>query len=616
MIYSKDQGKKTVLILRNLRKEESDFLKKLDKKTINLYYADNLKFKSYFRGFSTNIHQISPEAVQKIDDALFKKIVNFGDKFIENERIVNRLNIEKFNFWHLNKFRLYYQIRESYYVVEDILERSKSARELHVFSSVDYSKYQDFPENVHFHIDSDFSKKRDLKPYFTLFSYSLVFLYRAIIGFFQQSTLFGSSHYIYDLLDHHHVFLSQKSFQPKIGNLYYNYLLEQFPDFFVRLQEIQPPKLNGKKNYFQYVYDKEGIRFNCENILFQSLFSIKNWWQINKAAKKIRQELNEIKKADISKVEYRFIDFLLQHKKTLYYYLFRYIAFKRWFQKNQHIRTITAVGENASIPKIMLDAAKTQRIKTFGIQHGIAGVNPDYRFTEYDIKQYQPMPDKTLVWGSIWKSILVEKSNYLPSTIKVTGQLRTDIISLIQQNDKKLAKQSFRVIFYSQPLEENYKKRILEILFKGFKALENQKIELIIRLHPKEKNLTFFYEVAERLNNRSWKFSDNTDLYFQLETADLVITVHSTVGTEAIYFQKPLIIIDPYMKDLVGYLRNRVAISARNEKELKNVIISIITGRNIVSTKHLDQYIKEHAFKIDGKVAERIVSFIENFEAV
>ncbi|MCK5078526.1 MAG: CDP-glycerol glycerophosphotransferase family protein, partial [Bacteroidales bacterium] len=102
----------------------------------------------------------------------------------------------------------------------------------------------------------------------------------------------------------------------------------------------------------------------------------------------------------------------------------------------------------------------------------------------------------------------------------------------------------------------------------------------------------------------------SVDLYLLISVCDILITCFSTVGTETIYFGKPLIILDHLKQDIQNYHKEGVALQASNEKELENHIANILSGKTSIDKEAYERFISKYAFAIDGKASERAIGFI------
>ena len=59
----------------------------------------------------------------------------------------------------------------------------------------------------------------------------------------------------------------------------------------------------------------------------------------------------------------------------------------------------------------------------------------------------------------------------------------------------------------------------------------------------------------------------------------MLITCFSTVGAEAVYFHKPLLILDHLGQDVQGYIREKVAFEARDWQTLEEVLLEVLSGK-------------------------------------
>ena len=82
------------------------------------------------------------------------------------------------------------------------------------------------------------------------------------------------------------------------------------------------------------------------------------------------------------------------------------------------------------------------------------------------------------------------------------------------------------------------------------------------------------------------------------------------MGTEALYFQKPLVILDHYKEDLLGYAKEKVAFHATNESELQHFLEEVLDENKLMDAGDIENYISGVAHKIDGLVSERLWKLI------
>ena len=97
-----------------------------------------------------------------------------------------------------------------------------------------------------------------------------------------------------------------------------------------------------------------------------------------------------------------------------------------------------------------------------------------------------------------------------------------------------------------------------------------------------------------------------------ISKAAMVITSFSTVGLESIFFNKPLIIIDPLKQDIQGYHKDKIAIQASNSEELTKSVRGILNGSLTFDKDIYNKYLLNQVYKIDGKVSERCIKIIKS----
>ena len=264
----------------------------------------------------------------------------------------------------------------------------------------------------------------------------------------------------------------------------------------------------------------------------------------------------------------------------------------------------------------MFDAAKAVGMTTIGLQHGtIHEMHFSYRFTQEEMEAHRPVPDHMLTWGEHWVRSLREHGNYPASTLHLTGQPRADIIPVLKGLEKtdvlpwldetkpliSFATQMFR----TDELRKKGAEAVLEF------AQQHPEIQVVFKLHPREKDLSFYQSLIDQYGCKNVRQEPAVDLYSLLAISDALITISSTVGAEAIYFHLPLVVLDLWEEDSMGYIESGIGLAARNGEELGQVISDVLAGNRSLNQEQYDRYIRDFGYKIDGKAGERIVQFIK-----
>ena len=137
------------------------------------------------------------------------------------------------------------------------------------------------------------------------------------------------------------------------------------------------------------------------------------------------------------------------------------------------------------------------------------------------------------------------------------------------------------------------------------------KVHLIVRLHPREfDNPEYYSEIAKQTGCINYEIDTTSDLYQLIASCDVLITCFSTVGTETVYFHKPLIILDHLKQDVQGYIAEGVAFQATDADSLTRILTGILNGNLKIDRAKYDDFIQKYAYRIDGKVVERCIEAI------
>jgi len=549
----------------------------------------------------TQPFELDFESKQKIYRKVFESVIQFGQKNFLGKPVAGLLSFENLNLWFYSKFRIYFDLCQIYYLREEISYFSSRYDQVIWFGSEEIS---DLPSNVvskHRPARKSWQHKRMMFQYFFLSGW------RAILGSLISLKKKGPVHLMIDRPDRRQAYLNRNDLSEYWDDNVLGYLMEGYRDQYVFLDEIGFPKFEDTIHYGwnnRYLKKYRGReRTIGEWIMFRAIFSFRIWTKASKIHKALMESIQKLA-SDTIGIENDISNQLNKLKPTHCYYIFRYLAFQGFFRRNSQFKTITTTDENGSFNKVILDAAKSKSVTTIGIQHGVVHeLHPAYMLTKSD-HQYSPVPDLTLVWGPNWKEILVNQGNFDPASIQITGQIRTDIIPKMLGEQEKIEVASKPIVFASQPLRDRVLRRRMAVdVFEAVKDIAGA--SLTVKMHPLEFDYDFFEEIAQSVGLEKYKLVKSQDLYQVLAESTMVITHTSTVGAEAVYFGKPLIILDHFREDIHNYHRQGVARMATNSKELKNDINGFLTGNIQIDQQAYDQFIQKYAFKIDGKAADR-----------
>ncbi len=578
--------------------EEDDIFRKISSKESEIILFSNVSLPEKLTGFSKGAIELSSDEKREINYQLFDQILKFGEIKIDETAIADLLMVEKASIWHYHKFRTYFHIRNLTYEIRLIENLTKEYQQITYYGESDSLKHYPFSfPGLTIHAMGNKKLKTN---YRTLFLYSLFFVTRTLIAYLKIKNLKRVKHIV---IDHSikQTCLNLKTLKPEPGNYNLAYLFEKLDDDFIILEDVDIPKFH-KGSEFRIHSDsfRSGRnKFFGEFILFGGLKSSGVRKQVKFFSSALYQQYDIIE----SRLTNPFDLIILNHLRSLHssskLFLFKYFAYKKFFSKHQ-FSTISTIDENSPRIKSILDAAKSNAIKTIGIQHGtIHDLHPAYMFTHQD-RERKTVPDFTLVWGERWKELLATKGNYNPDSLIITGQIRTDIIPVLKNrkiNDVISIPENTRVIlFASQPQQDPAlrEKSALDV-FGAMKSVPDA--HLIVKLHPAEKNdVNYYVELAKKAGCTNYQIIREIDLYLMLSLSDIVITCFSTVGAETVYFDKPLIILDHLKQDIQGYLKEGIAFQATNREELKNYIEKLLSRSIGCSGRELSELYPQFCF--------------------
>jgi len=224
--------------------------------------------------------------------------------------------------------------------------------------------------------------------------------------------------------------------------------------------------------------------------------------------------------------------------------------------------------------------------------------------------------DSLAVWGRSTAGLMKQRG-IEPSRVRITGCPKFDVLNDLKAfsgNRRATPDNRPMALFASETMTADEYERVSGMLFGAFKSLDN--VRLVVKLHPRE-TIGDFYKREARLNGIKADVIKDCDLYSMLSASDLVITMTSTTGLEALIFGKPLITLDvAYESSQVPYTRYGASISAKSPEELRNAVNSVLRGgRKTGIIRNGRKLISDYAYKIDGKSTKRIIKLVYKLKA-
>jgi hypothetical protein len=564
---------------------------------------------------------LTPSAKKLLYAQTLNALLEFGDKQVSGIAISDWFTFGSMPLWHYQRFRIFFPLRTLIHELSELQKMAVHSGKVTCFTSSNLLfEYPDLPPNV----DLRVSRQSETKKinYRVVIKFALFVLLRFIIGAIQIFNLREKKHLILDRSEKQ-VCIDPLTLRSKQDNYNLSYLLDRSGKEFIALSEVDIPKFHSSSNFRLHFYHfwQQGRMSRTiygEFILFKAMLRPSLRKEKRRILRVLNHSIERIGESTLSPYERIIFTLFVELQRTNGFFITKHLAYLRFFKK-YHFITISCIDENSPAVRCILDAGRAHGAKTIAIQHGnIGNVQPTYLYTKRD-KEKRIMAENTLVWGNNWKEFLIITGNYPPESIHIIGQLRTDVIPRLKNAGMldihhELAGEKYLVVFASQPQPDAYLRRL--VAHDVFTAVKDEKdILLLVKLHPAERYAFDYYNsIAIEAGCPNYKLVYDIDLYRLISACQVLITCNSTVASEAIYFGKPLIILDHLHEDVLGYHAAGVAEQAFGSEDVKKMVRGFLDGQIKPDEKAYESFISRYAFRIDGHAVDRCLGFIKSLE--
>ena len=596
---------KTVIINRKLTESEMEEVRQLAESGSELFAFPGNNLPDFAQRITLN-----PEGKKAINYKMMSEVLGFGDLLAGDKTVAQLFSIDTASVWHYHKFRVYFAVRNLMYFLQPVQQRFNSFENHRWFVNPEVKPLKKlFPE-----IDFRFPDVESEAP----FNFRILFSYLALILFRVSVYLFAlhkKPEYLLYMTEKYSTVLDKDTLKPKQGHHILEYLIVRLDERFALLTEVLMPKAKGKSDYsYSKKQYQSSLNHRCkifvEGFMVSGLLSKSVRKSTHEAQKSLRLAYLKVGEAQLSLTQKLILEVFQSLDSSSRFFLFRYFAARKYFARS-NFKAVIAGDENSPLTKSILDAAKFSGIKIIGLQHGtMHDLHPAYLYTANDSKN-RVMPDLMLTWGTYWEEFLLGKGNYPKGSVVSVGQIRTDIIPVLTKAEsQKQVNPTERIVFASQPQRDPELR--FQAAFDVFKAAQRlPNTQLIVKLHPREfSDARYYADIADKAGCRNYTIDKTSDLYQLIASCDVLITCFSTVGTETVYFHKPLVILDHLKQDIMGYAAEGVAFQATDAESLSKILSGIFKGTLRVDRAKYDSFIQKYAYRIDGKVAERCIEAI------
>lgn len=555
----------------------------------------------------SSVSEFAKKPETDLSERHIQRIVEFGHQAIINgQSITEKLANGDSSDWYYLRFSLFQRSRARMIAADQVnhllLDLSYKAN-ITLYHSLSIPKGL-----LSRKIDQQISvpKAKKAVPLDFIFNYAFLFLIRSIFGRSGKKQLINSA----DKMIIANPYLEQELLELgtgklKVGDPHLQNVIDLSlkEEGFIYLTQLRPPSLEANhqlkiSSYFRKrPYDQKSIFF--EPYLLKTYFS-KDLKQAHQKIKDLIEDLKAVE-SNLNGEDAYLLRVLIGMKRTLFLAKWRELAADRLW-KRLKLERVLAIDEHSLQNRSLFVAAQRQNIETYALQHGaISRANIAYRFIEKDVS-FSPWPDLTFIRGEHTRMQL-EKNQYSSSKLELAGHLRTDIIPYLKERSKR----ALKVIYATQPMppaDRELKRRQLIDFLKLVK--QNPQDEFLIKPHPNESELNEYYNLDSDPKYPNLQVAEG-NLYLLLAECKLLITYYSTVGLEAIYFDKEVICLDYEKRDYQGYHAAEVAHRALNGEDLIKLYREIHTGKLSTEPSKKKDFIASRAYKIDGQASERVM---------
>jgi len=316
-------------------------------------------------------------------------------------------------------------------------------------------------------------------------------------------------------------------------------------------------------------------------------------------------------------------------------FFFRYVAFESILHlelMNQAIETekpdlIIISGEYFGLGRAAVIAGKLKGVPTLALQHGIIHpyhhgyVHPKNEISNKISLKHCIIPDKTAVYGNYTKEILTKICNYPNESVVVTGQLTYDVLIKAKEafREQKFLKQhgldptKKTILLITQDYSPSHE--FLKVTVKALKKFPE--VQTIIKPHPGDTEPKWHKEILTKENYHALVLDPKSNTFEALFACDVMITVSSTVAIEAMFLNKPVVIVNLTGEpDPMPYVESGAALGAYEEKDVAHVIRKALfdedTRREL--EKNRKEFVKYHLHNV-GNATKNVVRLIEKMIA-
>ncbi len=285
-------------------------------------------------------------------------------------------------------------------------------------------------------------------------------------------------------------------------------------------------------------------------------------------------------------------------------------------------RLVCLYAESSGLGRAAIAAARSLKLKTLGVQHGILYPNYfSYERTPADLALGTPMPDTTAMYGEDGVRMLETAFGYPRGRVVATGSPRYDALAaqikaVSRDQSRKglgLGASDKLVILASRytGIRDTHKASgpafpaLLDAVGRTFGA------RLLVKPHPAEPADAYDKDIAAVAPGDRVRVMAESSLSDLLPAADLLVTVESLSATEALVAGVPVVVLrhPTNLRDLVAC---GAAVGVPEGEDPQATLEALLRDEEVRERwrKSRDAFLQDVAHGVDGKALDRLLQLL------
>lgn len=132
---------------------------------------------------------------------------------------------------------------------------------------------------------------------------------------------------------------------------------------------------------------------------------------------------------------------------------------------------------------------------------------------------------------------------------------------------------------------------------------------LIFKIHPIYEKKEDYHEILSKfpISHNIFKYEPSEEI---LDISDIVMAVFSTIALESMVLGKTTMVVNIFKDEEPKFYKDSGAIYIEEKNQILPNLRKLSSGKNIVDTEKVEDFVFSQTYKIDGKSSQRIADLI------